>query len=249
MTPLDERIQFISSIEIIMDKNINHHNNIYNNIFYVIATSLLFAFTLSINFSIKIVYCALCSTFLALTVNCLSALWGSKKATLSVIGCVGITFCTLYDMQYHMYGKPIQGLITISLLSICISSCMGLKIFLKLKTRYSFPVSNIISSCVYAFVDGFIMAIFFINKFPIHSVFAKFYQEIAYKGIFGLAVYLLLLVLFYFKRIIIKYFRAQDRLLSRSTYSFSGGYCNRKQKFYKRKKSISKCYVKALKRT
>ncbi|CAH2559649.1 Uncharacterised protein family UPF0758 [Cardinium endosymbiont of Oedothorax gibbosus] len=176
----------------IMNKNLN-------NYFYKLG--LLFASTLCMNFTNKLVYCSLIFTFLMLILNCIAKCHGSKKATISIILCTSTSLALLCNKQYYIAGKLIRGLIPASLCAILIASYIGFKLFLKLKARYGFTISNCISLYISALVDHLIMGIFFTRIFPIHKIWLMIYKETAYTCLFTVVVYLCSVTVLYAKPI------------------------------------------------
>ncbi|WP_342265375.1 hypothetical protein [Cardinium endosymbiont of Philonthus spinipes] len=186
-----------------MYKNLNN---------YVYKLGLLFACTLSINFTNKIVYCALLFTALTVVLNSIAKWHGSKKAAISILLCSATSFAFLYDKQYYISGKLIHGLILTSLCAILVASYIGLKLFLKLQTRYGFAASNCISLFISSLVDHLIMGLFFTRVFPIRKVWLIVYQETAYIYLFSAAIYLGSAIILYAKPAYIKV-KKQLRLL------------------------------------
>lgn len=178
-----------------MNKNLNN---------YGCKLGLLFAFTLCMNFTNKVVYCSLIFTFLTLILNCIAKCHGSKRATISIILCTSTSLALLYNKQYYIAGKLISGLISASLCAILIASYIGLKLFLKLEARYGFAISNCISICISALVDHLIMGIFFTSIFPIHKVWLIIYKETAYTYLFTVVVYLCSVTVLYAKSVYLK---------------------------------------------
>ncbi|MGI2257683.1 hypothetical protein ACRRVD_04110 [Candidatus Cardinium hertigii] len=170
---------------------------IVNN--YSSQVGLLFASVLCMNFTSKIVYCALLFTFLTFILNRIANSHGHQKATISILLSTTTSLGLLYDKQYCIAGKPIPGLIGTSLLAILVAGYIGFKIFLKLKARYSFIVSNFISLLIAAFVDHLIMGLFFTKKFPMHKVWLICYKETAYTTLFACVVSLCLAAILYVK--------------------------------------------------
>jgi hypothetical protein len=180
-------------------------NEILNNLkgsnkTYLLLTGVLFACTLLLNFYTKIADCALIFTFLALTLNTISAIYGTKKATKSIILSVCTSLALLWNLEYYIKGELISGLVITSLFSILVSSFIGLSLLSRLRVRYNFYVRNFISLTAYAIVDGAIMAAFFINIFPAHRVLSIFIREVGYKSIYGFGIYASLLAISYLQK-------------------------------------------------
>ena len=174
-------------------------HKILNNYFYKLG--LFFIAICSMNFTNKMVYCALIFTILTTILNGIAKCHGSKKATISILSCTSIALLLLYNKPYFIAGKPINHLIPTSLGAILVASYIGYKIFLKLETRLGFPLSNCISLFIAALVDHLIMGLFFARLFPMRSVCSMFYKETVYTYLFGSLIYLLWLAFLYAKPI------------------------------------------------
>ncbi|MCT4697457.1 hypothetical protein NLX65_03830 [Candidatus Cardinium sp. TP] len=187
--------------------NLSGMNKILQNYFYKV--SVLFAAILCINFTNRIVYCALLFTFLTLILNGIAKYHGSKKATLSIVLCTATTLGLLYNKQYYMAGKPISGLIVASLCAILIASYIGLRLFIKLELRYGFALSNSISLAISALVDHLLMGLFFIRIWRMHKVWSVVYKETAYTYLFAVCIYLVSVAILYAKPV---YSKTKQRL-------------------------------------
>lgn len=178
-------------------------NGIINNLrsrsnkFYLSLTALSIIFTFLLNFYTKISECSLMFTFLACTLNGISLLYGTKRALKTIILSVSISFALLWNLKYYIYGELINGLVFASLLSVIVSSYIGLNLFSRLKLKYNFYVSNFISLLLYAVVDGIVMSLFFINIFSVNRVFSIFSYEVAYKCVYALVACVCMIVLSY----------------------------------------------------
>ncbi|MDD9139430.1 MAG: hypothetical protein NQ127_00655 [Candidatus Cardinium sp.] len=179
----------------------NLHKRNYTNLYAIGLSVLLFMFTLCLNLCKTIVCCSLLFTFLTFTINGIATMLGNKKAFIITLLCISISFVfvLLYSKPYCMHGKPIHGIIVASYLSLWLASLLGVKVFLKLKSRYSFPVSNGISLGVYALVDGLAMSLFFTTKFSMSRVLLIAYKEMLYKSIFSLCISSILFIVWYYK--------------------------------------------------
>ncbi|MGI2298571.1 hypothetical protein ACRRVB_02075 [Candidatus Cardinium hertigii] len=166
---------------------------------YYSQVGILFASVFCMNFTSKVVYCALLFTFLTFILNSIANGHGHRKATTSILLSTTTSFGLLYHKQYCIAGKPIGGLIGTSLFAILVAGYIGFKLFLKLKARYSFVVSNFISLLLAALVDHLIMALFFIKEFPIDKVCLIFYKETTYTTFFTCVVCLCLAAILYVK--------------------------------------------------
>ncbi|CCM10381.1 Putative uncharacterized protein [Cardinium endosymbiont cEper1 of Encarsia pergandiella] len=170
---------------------------ILNN--YYSQLALLFASVYSINFTSKVIYCALLFTFLTHILNVIANGHGHRKATISILFSTTTSLGLLYHKQYCISGKPIDGLITSSLFAILVAAYIGLKLFLKLKAKYSFLVSNFISLLIAAFVDHLIMGLFFSKEFPMGKVWLIFYKETTYTTLFACLICLCSALILYVK--------------------------------------------------
>ncbi|WP_243517103.1 MULTISPECIES: hypothetical protein [unclassified Candidatus Cardinium] len=160
-----------------------------NNYFFKLG--LLFAATYFMNFTNKIVYCALLLTILGTVLNGIAKCHGGQKATMSILFCTTISLVLLYNKPYCIIpGKPIRGLIIASLCAILIASYIGCKLFLKLNSHYRFAISNYISLLVFGLVDHLIMGLFFTKTFPLYKVWLIIYKETTYTYLFASIVYL-----------------------------------------------------------
>jgi len=156
-----------------------------SNRLYVLLTASVLGFTLLLNFYTKISECSLIFTFMALTLNMVSFLHGTKKAMKSIILAVIISFALMWNLKYYIQGELINGLVFASLLSVLISSYVGLNLFSKLELKYNFYIRNFVSLVAYALVDGAVMSLFFINIFSINRVVSIFTYEVAYKCVYA----------------------------------------------------------------
>ena len=139
-------------------------------------------------------------TFLALTLNTISAWHGTKKAINSIILSVIISFALMWNLKYYINGELINGLVLASLLSVLVSSYVGLNLVSRLRIKYNSYVSNFISLLAYALVDGVVMSLFFINIFSLNRVVSIFTYEVAYKCIYAFIVCLCLFVASYLRK-------------------------------------------------
>jgi len=171
-----------------------------SNKFYLSLTAMSLAFTLLLNFYTKISDCSLMFTFLALTLNAISALHGTKKAINSIILSVIISFALMWNLKYYIHGELINGLVLASLLSVLVSSYIGLNLLSRLRVKYNSYVSNFISLLAYAIIDGAVMSLFFINIFSLNRVVSIFTYEVAYKSVYALMACLCLFVVSYLRK-------------------------------------------------
>lgn len=178
-------------------------NGILNNLsgrsnkFYLSLTAISLIFTLLLNFYAKISECSLIFIFLALTLNVISSLHGTKKAMKSIILSVSISFALLWNLKYYIQGELISCLVFASLVSVLASSYIALNLFSRLKLKYNFYVSNFISLLAYTIIDGAVMSLFFINIFSVKRVFSIFADEVTYKCVYGFSACVCLFVVSY----------------------------------------------------
>lgn len=161
-----------------------------NNNLYIALTIILGVFTYLLNFFNKIAECSLVFVFLALTVNIIAETFGKQKAMRAIVLCIVVSFGLLWNLNYYIDGRVINGLVLASLLSVLLSTYCGMSLFLKLKSAHnfynSFYVRNFISLTVCAIVDGVVMAGFFINQFSASRVLLIFFKEVSFKCIYSL---------------------------------------------------------------
>lgn len=176
------------------------NNLVKSNKFYLSLTAMSLAFTLLLNFYNQISDCSLMFTFLALTLNTISAWHGTKKAINSIILSVIISFALMWNLKYYINGELINGLVLASLLSVLVSSYVGLNLVSRLRIKYNSYVSNFISLLAYALVDGVVMSLFFINIFSLNRVVSIFTYEVAYKCIYAFIACICLFVASYLQK-------------------------------------------------
>ena len=181
-----------------MNKVLN--NLVKSNKIYLLLTAMSLAFTLLLNFYTKISDCSLMFTFLALTLNIISELHGIKKAINSIILSVVISFALMWNLKYYIHDELINGLVLASLLSVLVSSYVGLNLLSRLRIKHNFYVSNFVSLAAYALADGIVMSLFFINIFSLNRVVSIFTYEVAYKCIYAFIVCLCLFVASYLRK-------------------------------------------------
>ena len=166
--------------------------NIHNR-FYPALIIALCAFTYLLNFCNKISDCALVFTCLALTTNIISEFYGLQKAMRSMMLSIIIGFCLLWNLNYYISGRVINGLQIASFLSLFLSTYFSATILIRLKEVYSFPLRNFISLITSAITDGFIMSGFLAYHFSLGKVFSIFCKELSFKCFYSsllcLAIY------------------------------------------------------------
>ncbi|MEI8294963.1 MAG: VUT family protein [Alphaproteobacteria bacterium] len=161
---------------------------------YIPLVMALGAFTYSLNYFNKIFACALVFVFLALIINLISELYGKARAMKSMALCAIASFCLLWNFDYYIYGRAVDGVVLASLLSVVASTYCGANVFAKLRRSYSFNTSNLISLIICASVDGLVMSAFFITKYSMGTVLFILAQEVSFKCLYSLSIFALLFV-------------------------------------------------------
>lgn len=166
----------------------NSLNKINNKL--CVFLMILFASTYTLNMCNKISSCALVFTIFVFTVNIISEFYSRKLAMLGTFVSSIVSFCLLWGFDYTIKGVVTNGIILISLVSLFISSYIGTSI-LKTNTNLNFHKRNLISFISYAFIDGVVMSLFFINKFPNHKILTNFTKELFFKLVYFSIAYIL----------------------------------------------------------
>ncbi|WP_341748122.1 VUT family protein [Candidatus Tisiphia endosymbiont of Dascillus cervinus] len=164
-------------------------NNI-NTKFYILLVILLGIFTYSLNLFNKISQCSLVFVFLAVTANIISELYGRKKAWIAVTLCIIVSFCLLWDFNYYIHGRVINGIILVSFVSILLSTYCSTSVFVQLKSTCSLNTRNFAGLMMGAVVDGIVMSGFFVNIFSTSRVLSMFLKEVLFKCAYSLTVYI-----------------------------------------------------------
>lgn len=164
------------------------------NSMYFLLLSFLCSFTYLINFYNKIYQCSAVFVLMIFVLNIINHLYGIKKALMSIGISIIISFALLWNADYHIYGKIIDGLIAASLGSVFISTFVGIILFSGLKNIMSFPMQNFTTISLCAVIDGILMISFFINKFSLERVFTVFVKEVGYKCVYGVVITVLLMI-------------------------------------------------------
>lgn len=186
---------------------------------YFFKIALLFAPIYCINCTNKIVYCSLYFTLSMLIANWITKTHSSKKALLAILWCTCISFALVYKQSYCIAaGKPISGLIAVSLSTISVAWYVGTRLFLKLEKQYGFVLANSISLCIAFLLDHFVMAIFFIRLFSIHKVALMLYKEVGYTFLFSFLIYLSILIALYIKYLYSKRLHYGQLLISKEAF-------------------------------
>lgn len=164
-------------------------NNI-NTMFYIILVIVLGIFTYSLNLFNKLSQCSLVFMFLAVTANIISELYGRKKAWIAVTLCIIVSFCLLWEFNYYIHGRVINGIILVSFVSILLSTYCSTSVFVQLKSTCSLNTRNFAGLMMGAVVDGIVMSGFFVNIFSISRVLSMFLKEVLFKCAYSLTVYI-----------------------------------------------------------
>lgn len=164
-------------------------NNI-NTRFYILLVILLGIFTYSLSLFNKISQCSLVFVFLAVTANIISELYGRKKAWIAVTLCIIVSFCLLWDFNYYIHGRVINGIILVSFVSILFSTYCSTSVFVQLKSTCSLNTRNFAGLMMGAVVDGIVMSGFFVNIFSTSRVLSMFLKEVLFKCAYSLTVYI-----------------------------------------------------------
>lgn len=163
------------------------------NSMYFLLLSFLCSFTYLINFYNKIYQCSAMFVLMIFVLNMINSFYGSKKALVSIGISIVLSFSLLWDANYHINGKVIDGLVAASLGSVFISTFLGTILFSGIKRVISFPLKNFIVILLCSVIDGILMVGFFINKFSLGRVFTIFAKEVGYKCLYGLVITVLLI--------------------------------------------------------
>lgn len=156
-----------------------------NNKFYLPLVTLLGIFTYLLNFFNKIAQCSLIFVFITIIVNIIAELYGKKKAIMGLILSVVVSASLLWNFDYYINGKIINGLVPTSLAALLISNYYGANLFLLAKSKYSFILRSFVSLILSAVIDGALMAGFFINKFSTGRILSVFTQELMFKCLYS----------------------------------------------------------------
>jgi hypothetical protein len=156
-----------------------------SNKFYLPLVTLLGIFTYLLNYFNNTAQCSLIFVFIAVIVNIIAELYGKKKAIIGSILSVIVSAGLLWNFDYYINGKIINGLVPASLLALLVSTYCGTNLFLQIKSRCSFITRNFVSLILSAVIDGIIMVGFFINKFSTERVLVIFTEEILFKCLYS----------------------------------------------------------------
>lgn len=156
---------------------------IKNNKFYLVFFITLCTFTFLLNYYNNIPGCALVSVFIYLILNSICELYGIKVARISIVSSLLFSLILKWDMDYYTSsGYFLKNLVIVSLISIGISSYIGLYILNNLK--YNFIARNFISIISSVIIDGLTMALFLFNQLPTKTLIITFEKEVSYKSLY-----------------------------------------------------------------
>ncbi len=152
---------------------------------YFLLTIVTGILTYTLNLFNKISECSIIFTILAFTINITTEIFGKEKAIQSIILSVITSFVLMLNYNYYIGGRLIHGLIPASLIATLTSAYVGIHFLLALKKisgiYNNFYARVFVSLIAYAVTDGLVMAMFFINQFPLHKVMLIFYKEVLFK--------------------------------------------------------------------
>ena len=151
------------------------------------------ALTYGLNTFNKIGQCAFVFVLIGLLTNLIAYKWGNKKALSIAFLSTLLCFIASANKTYFIQGQPVSGLFLASYLSL-FTSCAGGVIFFSyfVKQRTESPfVLSLLSVVLSAMIDGFMMAIFFINIYPLMRVMAIFAKEVGFKALYAGGFYAL----------------------------------------------------------
>lgn len=181
-------------------------NNIFNKKINIIGFLILTGLTYLLNFCSKIYECALIFTCIILVTNFITILSDRNSSLKQLCLATLVSFIALFKMPYYIDGQIINGLVIASFVSLIISVYWSSLFFEKLRKKYFFLLTNLISIVIAALIDGFIMGLFFLinNKFSLLRIVDIFVKEISYKTFYSLVFTVILFIFFRIFVLIIK---------------------------------------------
>ena len=167
-------------------------NNI-NNSLYFLPIITMFILTNLINLvliiSQNIVICSCIYVLLVFTANLMSELSGKRKTIQTLIICILVNTPLLFNINYHINGNKINGILLGSLISIIISICCGVSLFSKLKSIDNFHIKNLLSLLVCSVVDSITMSVFLLlNTLSINKITFIFICDLIFKFSYSLTM-------------------------------------------------------------
>lgn len=158
------------------------------NTIYFLLLSILCTFTYTLNFYNKIYQCSAMFVLMMFALNAINELYGSRNAFFSMLVSLIISAALLWNVNYHIHGQVINGLVFASLGSVLLASIVAIPLFSGLQQMTTFPFRNFVTISLAAFIDGIVMIGFFINKFSLERVFIIFAKEVGYKCLYAALV-------------------------------------------------------------
>jgi hypothetical protein len=146
-----------------------------------------------LNFFNKIWQCAFVFVLLVLLTNFIALAYNAKRTAQIVFPSIFLGFILHVNQIYFIQGEPVSGIFFASYLSVLIScgSSAFLCGFLYNKKKFTTLSSSLVSILFAAFVDGCIMAGFFISIYSMALVSKIFIKEVGLKFLYVSAIYFL----------------------------------------------------------
>ncbi len=147
----------------------------------------------SLNYFNKIWQCAFVFVLLALLTNLTALAYNARRATQIVLLSSILGFILHFNKTYFIQGEPVSGIFFASYLSVLIScgSSAFLCCFLHTQKKFTTLSSSLVSILFAAFIDGCIMAGFFIPIYSMVIVSKIFFKEVGIKLLYVSAIYFL----------------------------------------------------------
>jgi|GEM_PF-4372208 hypothetical protein len=154
-------------------------NNIFSNMatsskntIYLSLTASLFACSLLLNLSNKLVACSLCFVFIAFCANLIAELYGKKRAIATIALCSLATFIVSW--------KTLDLMLLVSFFSVLLSCYGAISISSKL-TSMPFQMRNLLSLSIASTIDSLIMSTSLLNKFSVHKSILIGFKDLMFK--------------------------------------------------------------------
>lgn len=143
-----------------------------------------------LNFFNKIWQCAFVFVLLALLTNFIALAYNAKKAVQILFLSIFLGFILHFNQTYFIQGEPVSGIFFASYISVLIScgSSTLLCCFLYNKKQFTTLSSSLVSILFAAFVDGCVMAGFFIPIYSMVVVGKIFIKEVGFKFLYVSAI-------------------------------------------------------------
>lgn len=137
----------------------------------------------------NIVICSCIYVLLVFTANLMSELSGKRKTIQTLIICILVNTPLLFNINYHINGNKINGILLGSLISIIISIYCGVSLFSKLKSIDNFHIKNLLSLLVCSVVDSITMSVFLLlNTLSINKITFIFICDLIFKFSYSLTM-------------------------------------------------------------